>query len=107
MDTFAGLMLLPVAASLCCLLWLALTGSRRALQVTLAVSLLGLLQWGWISWEFRDGILFGPRTSHGWLALQRFGVRFWMPLAAWAVFFTVTLFTFNRWRRSRRPVYPD
>ncbi|MDO9403771.1 MAG: hypothetical protein Q7T87_07065 [Polaromonas sp.] len=86
MDLFGWLMLLPVAASLLCLAWLVVSGSRRALQVTLAMSLLGLMQWGWISWEFRDGLVFGLRSSEGWLAVQRFSARFWMPLTAWTVF---------------------
>lgn len=102
MDLFGWLMLLPVAASLLCLAWLVVSGSRRALQVTLAVSLLGLVQWGWIGWEFRDGIVSGPRSSEGWLAAQRFGARFWMPLVAWAVFVAMAQLV-GRLRRRATP----
>ena len=94
MDLFGWLMTLPIAVSVAAWLWLAIAGSRRALAVTLLVSLAGLMVWGFMNWTLRDGLLFGPPASHGADALQKFWMLFWRPLAAWAVFLAVTCDTY-------------
>ena len=100
MDLFGWLMTLPIAASLASLCWLAVSGSRRAFTVTLLVSLAGLLMFGFFAWEFRDGILYGPRTSDGLTALQRFWTRFWLPFACWTGFVLVAFGVFSVRRRA-------
>lgn len=101
MDTFTLMMFGPVVASVAAFVWLAFSGSRRALGATLLLALGTLLFRGWIAWTLRDSLFdFFTPASTGALAWHKFWARYWPELLAWCAFTLATLGLF-RWRRRR------
>ena len=96
MSDFLLILLVPVLASLACLVWLTARRSLASLRATLTCSSLSLLVWAWACWQFRDGIGLGQKHSQGLAAVQNFVELAWVPLLGCLVFSVVSVAVYRR-----------